>query len=241
VCFSFYATKNLTTGEGGMVVTRDTSLFNRMKTLCLHGISRDAWQRYGEKGNWYYAVEECGFKYNLSDILSSVGIHQLRKQENLLRERLRIALSYNKAFAELPEVEVPPDNAVDRHSWHLYSLRLNLAKLSIDRDAFIRELQLREIGASVHFIPIPLHPAFRELGRMPQNSCPRALELYPRLISLPLYPSMTDQQVHAVVKAVREIVVRFRATVIPGVGQRTTYKAQAGGSRSTSAVERKSR
>jgi dTDP-4-amino-4,6-dideoxygalactose transaminase len=210
VCYSFYATKNLTTGEGGMVVTHDEELFNKMKVLCLHGISKDAWNRYAEQGNWYYEVVACGFKYNLSDILSAIGIHQLRKQENFIKTRADYARFYNEAFANLPEVEIPPDTPMDRHSWHLYSLRLNLEMLEIDRDQFIRELRRRQIGSSVHFIPIPLHPVYRPFAELPRNRCPRALELYRRVISLPLYPAMTEAQLKHVADAVREIVVEHR-------------------------------
>jgi len=210
VCFSFYATKNLTTGEGGMVVTPNEQLFNRMKVLCLHGISKDAWDRYTDKGKWYYEVDACGFKYNLSDILSSIGIHQLRKQERFIEERSSCARFYNEAFADVPEIETPPDNPVNRHSWHLYAIRLRLDLLDIDRDEFIRELRLHEIGTSVHFIPIPLHPAYDQFANLPQNYCPNALNLYPRLISLPLYPSMTEKQLRHIVNTVKNIALSHR-------------------------------
>jgi dTDP-4-amino-4,6-dideoxygalactose transaminase len=214
VCYSFYATKNLTTGEGGMVVTHDEELFNKMKVLCLHGISKDAWNRYAEAGNWYYEVVACGFKYNLSDILSAIGIHQLRKQENFIEKRALYARFYNEAFADLPEVEVPPDSAADRHSWHLYSLRLNLDMLNIERAQFMFELRRREIGVSVHFIPIPLHPVYKKSAQLQGDRCPRALELYRRLISLPLYPLMTESQLERVATAVKEIVAAHRQPVL---------------------------
>ena len=210
VCFSFYATKNLTTGEGGMAVTHDEKLFNKMKVLCLHGISKDAWDRYTEQGNWYYEVVSCGFKYNLSDIQSAIGIHQLRKLENFIETRARHARFYNESFANLPEVEIPAGNSVDRHSWHLYALRLNLEMLEIDRDEFIRELRRRQIGTSVHFIPIPLHPVYRPFAQLPRNHCPRALELYRRVISLPLYPAMTEAQLEHVATAVKDIAAAHR-------------------------------
>ncbi len=218
VCYSFYATKNLTTGEGGMVVTHDEELFNKMKVLCLHGISKDAWNRYAENGSWYYEVSECGFKYNLSDILSSIGIHQLRKQEDFVEKRTRYARFYNEVFANVPEVEIPPDSASDRHAWHLYSLRLNLEMLDIDRAEFIRELRRRQIGASVHFIPIPMHPAYTSFTELQRNQCPRALDLYRRLVSLPLYPAMTQEQLHRVASGVKEIVAAHRRTSVPAVG-----------------------
>ena len=206
VVFSFYATKNLTTGEGGMVTSYHERLTETMKLLCLHGISRDAWNRYSEQGNWYYQVVACGFKYNLSDIQSAIGIHQLRKQERFIELRTRYAKIYHEAFANMPEVELPPDSSSCRHSWHLYALRLNLRQLRIDRDEFIRQLRSKNIGTSVHFIPIPLHPFFAPFANLVHNRCPRALELYERLVSLPLYPTMTAEQVEYVATSVKEIV-----------------------------------
>src|SRR5262249_50952687 len=147
--------KNLTTGEGGMVTTGHQHLAETMRVLCLHGISKDAWNRYAARGNWYYQVVECGFKYNLSDIQSAIGIHQLRKQEQFVEIRTRYATRYNEVFAEIPELELPPNRDSCRHCWHLYALRLNLENLDIDRDEFIQRLRSKNIGASVHFILVP--------------------------------------------------------------------------------------
>jgi dTDP-4-amino-4,6-dideoxygalactose transaminase len=210
VCFSFYATKNLTTGEGGMVVTHEENLYNRMKVLCLHGISKDAWNRYSKQGNWYYEVVACGFKYNLTDIQSSIGIHQLRKIESFTTLRARYARRYNEAFAEMPEFELPPVHNDCSHAWHLYALRLNLDRLTIGREEFIRLLHHRNIGTSVHFIPIPLHPYFAQLPGLTHDGCPNALQLYGRLVSLPLYPSMTTEQVDYIIQTVREIARSVR-------------------------------
>ena len=221
VAFSFYATKNLTTGEGGMVTTHREALLEKMRILCLHGISKDAWNRYSEKGNWYYEVVECGFKYNLSDLQSAIGIHQLHRQEKFIEVRTRYAETYNKVFAGMDEVDLPPDDSSCRNSWHLYALRLNLEKLDINRDEFIQLLRKKGIGASVHFIPIPLHPYFAEFAQLPHNQCPKALELYPRLVSLPLYPEMTMDQVAYVSSIVREICQHAKkrklATVVDSV------------------------
>src|SRR5688572_22072889 len=214
VCYSFYATKNMTTGEGGMVVTHDEQLYEKMKTLCLHGISKDAWNRYSEHGNWFYDVTACGFKYNLSDIQSAIGIHQLRKLDLFTAQRVSIARRYNEAFADMPEVELPPDNGNCRHAWHLYALRLNLEALTIDRDEFIRQLRQRNVGTSVHFIPVPLHTYFASFASLPRNQCPNAMHLYSRLISLPLYPAMTNGQVDHVILAVKDIVAAARKTRI---------------------------
>jgi dTDP-4-amino-4,6-dideoxygalactose transaminase len=209
VAFSFYATKNMTTGEGGMVTTPRESLAERMRMLTLHGMSRDAWNRYSDRGNWYYEIVDAGFKYNLSDIQSALGIHQLRKLDSFIETRTRYAQIYNQAFAGLEEIELPPDDPRFRHSWHLYVIRLNLERLEIDRQAFIAKLRHRGVGASVHFIPIPLHPFF---SRMPlaRRPCNHALLLYPRIVSLPLYPAMTEEQVHYVASCVQEILAAHR-------------------------------
>lgn len=209
--FSFYATKNLTTGEGGMVTTHDEALAESLKTLCLHGISKNAWNRYSDHGNWYYEVLRWGFKYNLTDIQSSIGIHQLRKLEGFIEARTRLVQAYNRAFADVAEFELPPDKDDCRHSWHLYMLRLNLEKIEVSRDEFIGELNKKGIGVSVHFIPIPLHPFFAPFADRPENQCPRAMALYPRLISLPLYPAMTEAQVEYVTESAKEIARRGRS------------------------------
>jgi dTDP-4-amino-4,6-dideoxygalactose transaminase len=203
--FSFYATKNLTTGEGGMVTTHNEAVAETLKTLSLHGISKNAWSRYSLIGNWFYEVLLPGFKYNFTDIQAAIGIHQLRKLEGFIAARTRLAEAYNRAFADVEELELPPDKDDCRHSWHLYMIRLNLDRLTIGRDEFIVELGKRGVGTSVHFIPIPLHPFFTPFAHRPENQCPRALELYKRLISLPLYPAMTDSQVEYVTSCVKEI------------------------------------
>jgi dTDP-4-amino-4,6-dideoxygalactose transaminase len=213
VAFSFYATKNLTTAEGGMVTTAHPELHDRMKRLCLHGISRDAWNRYAERGNWYYEVNECGFKYNLSDLQSSIGIHQLRKQERFIQTRIRYAQLYGSILADTEEVELPPEPPLGaRHVWHLYAIRLNLEKLAIGRDDFIQALREKRIGASVHFIPIQLHSFFRPLANLPHNYCPVALQLYPRLVTLPLYPEMTECEVEYVALTVRDLLRQHRSS-----------------------------
>jgi dTDP-4-amino-4,6-dideoxygalactose transaminase len=208
--FSFYATKNMTTGEGGMVATQDEQLADCLRVLCLHGISKNAWNRYTDQGSWYYQVLQPGFKYNLTDIQSAIGIHQLRRLESFIETRTQYAHAYNQAFADVEELETPPDKNYCRHSWYLYALRLNLEKLEIKRDEFILELKERGIGTSVHFIPIPLHPFFAAFAQQPENQCPQALALYPRMISLPLYPTMTEAQIKYVAESAKDIVHRTR-------------------------------
>jgi dTDP-4-amino-4,6-dideoxygalactose transaminase len=212
VAFSFYATKNMTTGEGGMITTPRESLAAQMRMLSLHGMNRNAWNRYSASGSWYYEVVEAGFKYNLTDIQSALGIHQLRKLDSFIEIRTRYAEIYNRAFAGMEEVEIPPEGSKVRHAWHLYVLRLNLNLLKIDRNGFIEELRRRGIGASVHFIPIPLHPLFAKV-RLGGDSCQRALDLYPRIVSLPLYPAMTEDQVNYVADSVRKIAASNRVWI----------------------------
>jgi len=208
VAYSFYATKNLTTGEGGMVTTNQPELFARMKALALHGLNRDAWNRYGEKGSWFYQVLEAGFKYNLSDLQSAIGVEQLKKIERFTERRRALAERYQRAFAAVPEVECPPEAVGGRHAWHLYILRLRRERLQIGRDEFLAEMRDRGIGISVHFIPVPLHPVYAGLGDA--YPCPRAIGLYERMFSLPLYPSMTEGQVDRVIAAVQDIADRWR-------------------------------
>jgi dTDP-4-amino-4,6-dideoxygalactose transaminase len=209
VAFSFYATKNLTTGEGGMITTHRPGFAKSLRMLSLHGTSHDAWDRYSEHGDWHYDVLAHGFKYNLSDIQAAIGIHQLRKLEQFIERRALYANMYHDAFAGMDQVELPPDNPRCRHAWHLYILRLNLERLKIDRGEFIRALQRKGIGTSVHFIPIPLHRFFAQLP-LARDACPRALDLYPRIVSLPLYPAMTEEHVRYVTLCVRAVLEHSR-------------------------------
>jgi dTDP-4-amino-4,6-dideoxygalactose transaminase len=208
--FSFYATKNLTTGEGGMLTTHREDVADRAKVLCLHGISKDAWNRYTDRGNWYYEVLEPGFKYNMSDLQSAIGIHQLRKLEAFTEIRTSYAALYHSLLGDVEEFELPPSKADCRHAWHLYMLRLNLDKLEINRAEFMTLLRERGVGSSVHFIPIPLHPFFAPYLRNGQNQTPVALELYPRIVSLPLFPGMTEEEIRFVADSAKEIVRKTR-------------------------------
>ena len=238
VAFSFYATKNMTTGEGGMLTTHRAALAETFRMLSLHGASHDAWDRYTEKGAWHYDVLAHGFKYNLSDIQAAIGLHQLRKLEHFISRRALYAEIYNRAFGDLDALELPPDNVGTRHAWHLYILRLNLQRLTINRADFIDELRRRGIGTSVHFIPIPMHRFFAQLP-LTQYACPRALKLYPRIISLPLYPAMSEEQVHYVAQCVREIAehsrrAKYVATGVPAEVLSPRASKNSGSSESTS-------
>jgi dTDP-4-amino-4,6-dideoxygalactose transaminase len=210
VAFSFYATKNLTTGEGGMITCHDEALYHRMRTLCLHGISKDAWNRYTERGRWFYEVVDCGFKYNLSDIQSAIGVEQLRQQETFRAKREEYARFYQNEFAQLVEIETPESSREGRHSWHLYVVRLNLNMLETSRDEFIEELREMGVGTSVHFIPIPQHPYYsQQLGLTP-DQCPKAMALYPRILSLPLYPDLAPDEIEYIAASVKSIVHRTK-------------------------------
>lgn len=205
--FSFYATKTICTGEGGMVTTDDDDLADRIKVMRLHGINRDVWDRYSsEKPSWYYEVVAPGYKYNMTDIAAAMGLHQLAKAERFRSRRQWIANQYSKAFKALP-VTMPVDASDgDVHAWHLYVLRLQLEKLDIDRDRFIELMAEAGIGTSVHFIPLHMQPYWRERYNLVPDSFPVASEIYSQAVSLPIYPAMSDSDVKRVIKSVRSIL-----------------------------------
>ena len=203
VCFSFYATKNMTTGEGGMITTNDDTLAERLRLLSLHGMSRDAWKRYTETGSWYYEVLEPGYKYNMTDIQAALGIHQLRRLDGFIRRRQEIGAIYDTAFSDMPEILLPAHLPDRNHIFHLYPIRLRTDLLQVNRAQFIEALHARNIGTSVHFIPLHRHPFYHERYGYRQEQFPVAEEIYDGLLSLPLYPKMTDRDADDVVAAVR--------------------------------------
>jgi dTDP-4-amino-4,6-dideoxygalactose transaminase len=204
--FSFYVTKNLTTGEGGMLTTADPEIAKRASTMRLHGLSKDAWKRYTAEGSWHYDVVAPGFKCNMTDIAASLGLCQLAKVEAMAQRRADIAGRYTAALADVPALETPWVNPDAEHAWHLYILRLREGEVAIDRAAFITELAARNIGTSVHFIPLHLHSHYREAGGYEPDSFPVATAEYKRAISLPIYAAMSDQDVDDVISAVLDIV-----------------------------------
>ncbi|HLG98218.1 MAG TPA: DegT/DnrJ/EryC1/StrS aminotransferase family protein [Bryobacteraceae bacterium] len=215
IAFSFYATKNLATGEGGMITTCDSELAARMRPLVLHGMNHDAWNRYSSSGSWYYEVAELGYKYNMMDIQAALGIHQLRKLDALNARRIQIAAKYTEAFAAMDEIHTPEELPDRTHVFHLYPIQVH--GLSIDRAVFINELRNANIGTSVHFIPLHRHPFYRERYGYRIADFPVAEHLYTGLVSLPLYPSMTDGDVQDVIDTVRQIVTKYRG--MPRVAQ----------------------
>jgi dTDP-4-amino-4,6-dideoxygalactose transaminase len=206
--YSFYATKTITTGEGGMLVTDDDGLAARARLMSLHGIGRDAWKRYAAGGSWYYEIEDAGYKYNLTDMAAALGLAQLARADELLAARRELVGWYRAAFdkrgvADL--VELPEDEPDGSNAWHLFIIRLNLDALAIDRAAVMTGLADRGIGASVHFIPLHLHPYYRRRGGRAEDF-PVATREYERVISLPLWPGMTVSDVGRVVDALIEIL-----------------------------------
>lgn len=206
-CFSFYATKTLTTGEGGMITTDDPAMAERMRIMSLHGISRDAWKRFAADGNWYYEILRPGFKYNLTDIAAALGRVQLRRIESMREKRAAVARAYSDAFRDLPGVVVPGDIPGREHSWHLYVLRLDPARVRGGRDGLIAALKERGIGTSVHYTPLHLHPYYREAFGYKPEDFPAATRAYSEMVSLPLYSHMSGANVARVVGAVREVVL----------------------------------
>lgn len=202
--FSFYANKTITTGEGGMVVTRDAALAKRMRVMRLHGMSRDAFDRFtATVPSWYYEIVAPGFKYNLTDIAAALGIHQLRRAREFQQRREAIARRYDIAFAGLPLLCPPQPPAGDLHAWHLYVIRL-ADTAPIGRNAFIERLFAAGIGCSVHYIPLHLQPYWRDRYRLSPRDYPHSQLAYERLVSLPIYPKMTEADVQRVVAAVED-------------------------------------
>ncbi|MGC2063722.1 MAG: DegT/DnrJ/EryC1/StrS family aminotransferase, partial [Thermodesulfovibrionales bacterium] len=209
-CFSFYATKSLTTGEGGMVTTAQDEWVERMRILRLHGISKDAWKRYTSEGSWYYEVIEAGYKYNMTDIQAALGIAQLRKVDWMWQRRQRIAGIYTENFKTFPELLTPVVKADRESAWHLYVVRLVPDTLTIDRNRFIEELKNTGTMASVHFIPLYRHPYYQNTFQYSPRGFKSSEKIYEQIISLPIYPGMTDEDVEHVIESVAHVLRKFR-------------------------------
>lgn len=208
--FSFYATKNLTTAEGGML-TGDSALIEKARLWSLHGMSRDAYKRYSSEGSWYYEVVLPGYKCNMTDIQASLGIHQLRKLGAFQARRREIVERYRDGLGYCDALELPVERSEVSHAWHLYVIRLRTGRLRIDRAAFIEELKRRRVGTSVHFIPVHLHPYYRDKYGFKPADFPVALDAYERMISLPLNVRLSDSDVADVIEAVRDVTEHNRA------------------------------
>jgi perosamine synthetase len=206
-CFSFYATKTLTTGEGGMITTNSPAAADRIRLMRLHGIERDAWKRYRSDGSWFYEVLEAGFKYNLTDFQSAIGLVQLSKCDAMTQARQTIARRYTDAFSPFEELATPTICSDRSTSWHLYILRLRLDQMIGDRNSFIQALQRRGVTCSVHFIPLHLQPYYQRVYGYKAGDLPKAEQEYRACLSLPIFPGMTDQEIEHVIRAVKETVV----------------------------------
>jgi dTDP-4-amino-4,6-dideoxygalactose transaminase len=204
--FSFYANKTITTGEGGMLVTRNPQIASRARTMRLHGISRDAFSRFMAKTpSWYYEVVAPGYKYNLTDLAASIGIHQLKRADAIRARRAEIAQHYDDAFRHLPLLLPGHAAPMDLHAWHLYVIRLT-DKVGLARDQFIEEMFARGVGCSVHYIPLHLQPYWRDEYGLRPEMFPTSQRAYERMVSLPIYSRMTDEDVERVITATTEIL-----------------------------------
>jgi perosamine synthetase len=210
ICFSFYATKTLSTGEGGMATTENGEWADKLRINRLHGITRDGWNRYSNEGTWKYEVLDAGFKYNMTDIQAALGVAQLRKLDWMWERRKSIAKQYDEVFNDFPQVNIPIIKADRESAWHLYVLRLNLDMLRIDRNRFIQELKKRGIGTSVHFIPLYRHPFYQNTYGYDLKDFPVSEKIYDCIVSLPLYPSMSDKDVELVTCSVDDILRKYK-------------------------------
>lgn len=205
-CFSFYVTKNVITGEGGMVIARDEHAIGRVKMLALHGMSRDAWRRFSDAGFKHYQVVECGFKYNMTDLQAAIGIHQLARVENNWIKRQAVWRRYNEAFKDLP-IGLPINPASDtRHAYHLYSILVDEAKTGISRDAFLDAMTARNIGVGVHYLSIPEHPFYQQAFGWRPEDYPNAMRIGRQTVSLPISAKLTDDDVGSVIEAVFSVL-----------------------------------
>jgi len=207
-CFSFYVTKNIVTGEGGMVLTNREDAAARLKVLALHGMSKDAWKRFGDEGYKHYQVVECGFKYNMMDLQAAIGIHQLHRVEPYWQRRQEIWNRYNTAFADLP-VTLPADPEPDtRHGYHLYTLLIDEARTGISRDGFLNAMTANNIGVGVHYLSLPEHPYYQKTFDWQPEAYPHAMRIGRQTVSLPLSARLTDADVQDVITAVRQVLRR---------------------------------
>jgi perosamine synthetase len=217
-CFSFYANKTITTGEGGMAVTDDSRIAERMRLMSLHGLSHDAWGRYSGNGSTDYKIIAPGFKYNLTDIAAGIGIHQLARAEQMRRERESIAERYREALADVREIRLPAEDVNRIHSWHLFPVRLQLQRLSICRNTFMERLTKAGVGCSMHWRPLHLHPYYRDkFGYRPEDF-PVATNVWKQLISLPIFPGMREDEVEHVIASVKTLCALSRRSRMTRVG-----------------------
>lgn len=204
-CFSFYANKTITTGEGGMAVTNDKDLADHIRLMSLHGLSHDAWGRYAGGGSWDYRIIKPGYKYNLTDIAAAIGCHQLNRAEEMRRQRENVARFYLEQLQGMDEIGLPATDLDRLHSWHLFPIRLNLEGLTIDRNQFLEELKACGIGCSVHWRPLHLHPLYQDRLGWNEKHFPAATALWNQIISLPIFSSMSVEEAQRVVASIKKL------------------------------------
>jgi dTDP-4-amino-4,6-dideoxygalactose transaminase len=205
-CFSFYVTKNVITGEGGMILARNPEHAARLKVLALHGMSADAWKRFGDEGYRHYLVTEAGFKYNMMDLQAAIGLRQLDKVEPFWERRREIWQRYTAELSGLPLTLPAPVEAGTRHAFHLFSILVDEGRAGLSRDAFLTAMTKRKIGVGVHYLSIPEHPFYQQRFGWSPDDCPNARDIGRRTVSLPISPKLTDADVTDVIEAVREIL-----------------------------------
>ena len=205
-CFSFYATKNFTSAEGGAITTQDDALAEKIAVASLHGMNRDAWKRYDKSGSWFYEIHDTGFKYNLSDVHAAIGLAQLKRCDEFMRSRSEIAHAYNEAFKNEDGLQVPYVEPGVEHAWHLYVLRLRPERLKIGRGQFIEMLRERGIGTSVHCIPLHTMDFYQKTYGYRTGDFPVAEDIYSRCLSLPIYAAMSADDVTYVIDNVRDLI-----------------------------------
>ena len=203
-CYSFYANKTITTGEGGMAVTNSSALAARMKQMSLHGLSHDAWGRYSGGGSWDYKIVAPGYKYNLTDIASAIGLHQLRRADDLRMARETRAAWYDESLARGTHAVPPPRSETRLHAWHLYPIQLRLDQVPVTRNQVMDGLKARGVTASVHWRPLHMHPYYEERFGYTAEACPTAAAVFDRILSLPLFPTLSRDEVDYVVTALRQ-------------------------------------
>lgn len=209
-CYSFYANKTITTGEGGMAVTNSETIADHIRLMSLHGLSHDAWGRFAG-GSWDYKIVQPGYKYNMTDIAAAIGRHQFARAEKMRQQRETVARFFLESFADVGEMSLPPVNEDRLHSWHLFPIRLDLETLSIDRNRFMEELKANGVGCSVHWRPLHMHPLYLERYAWQESEFPSATKLWHQIISLPIFSAMTSDETAHVVKIVKQLTEQFRS------------------------------
>lgn len=213
-CFSFYANKTITTGEGGMAVTNNEVLANKIRLMSLHGLSHDAWGRYTAEGSWDYKIVQPGYKYNLTDVAAAIGCQQLARADEMRKKRETVARFYLSSMSDLQEVSMPPFDSDRSHSWHLFPIRLNLKALSIDRNRFVEELKRHGVGFSVHWRPLHMHPLYAERFGWIESHFPAASKLWMEIVSLPIFSVMSQEEMTRVVEVVRNLCKTYSKAAI---------------------------